>query len=296
MGRESHLDESKVVIRMKDIVKKFGDFTANDQINLTVHKGEVHAILGENGAGKSTAFKAILGLIHVDDGTVRVMGQDSTGLTPAQKEEIGVVLSDSTFSGYLTVQQISHIMEKMYHRFDRADFLEKCHQLSIPLDRSLKEFSTGMRAKLKVLLALSHEAKLLILDEPTAGLDVVARDQILDLLREYMEQEGRGILISSHISSDLEGLCDDLYMIHEGKIILHEDMDVLLDQYGILKVEEKVFADLDKRGILRVAKESWGYSCLTNEKQFYLENYPGLIVERGSVDEIITMISKGEKL
>lgn len=134
------------------------------------------------------------------------------------------------------------------------------------------------------------------MDEPTAGLDVVARDRILDLLREYMEQEGRGILISSHISSDLEGLCDDLYMIHEGKIILHEDMDVLLDQYGILKVEEKVFADLDKRGILRVAKESWGYSCLTNEKQFYLENYPGLIVERGSVDEIITMISKGEKL
>lgn len=232
----------------------------------------------------------------MDDGTARIMGQDSTGLTPAQKEEIGVVLSDSTFSGYLTVQQISHIMEKMYHKFNRQDFLEKCRQLSIPLDRSLKEFSTGMRAKLKVLLALSHEAKLLILDEPTAGLDVVARDRILDLLREYMEQEGRGILISSHISSDLEGLCDDLYMIHEGKIILHEDMDVLLDQYGILKVEEKVFADLDKRGILRVAKESWGYSCLTNEKQFYLENYPGLIVERGSVDEIITMISKGEKL
>ena len=132
--------------------------------------------------------------------------------------------------------------------------------------------------------------------EPTAGLDVVARDRILDLLREYMEQEGRGILISSHISSDLEGLCDDLYMIHEGKIILHEDMDVLLDQYGILKVEEKAFADLDKRGILRMAKESWGYSCLTNEKQFYLENYPGLVVERGSVDEIITMISKGEEL
>lgn len=134
------------------------------------------------------------------------------------------------------------------------------------------------------------------MDELTAGLDVVARDQILDLLRVYMEQEGRGILISSHISSDLEGLCDDLYMIHEGKIVLHEDMDVLLDQYGLLKVEKKDFSDLDKRGILRVAEESWGYSCLTNEKQFYLENYPGLVVERGSVDEIISMISKGEKL
>ena len=281
-----------MLAELTEVRKQYGNFQLNCTMQL--EEGRITGLIGKNGAGKSTAFKAILGLIHVDDGTVRVMGQDSTGLTPAQKEEIGVVLSDSTFSGYLTVQQISHIMEKMYHRFDRADFLEKCHQLSIPLDRSLKEFSTGMRAKLKVLLALSHEAKLLILDEPTAGLDVVARDQILDLLREYMEQEGRGILISSHISSDLEGLCDDLYMIHEGKI--HEDMDVLLDQYGILKVEEKVFADLDKRGILRVAKESWGYSCLTNEKQFYLENYPGLIVERGSVDEIITMISKGEEL
>ena len=283
-----------MLAELTEVRKQYGNFQLNCTMQL--EEGRITGLIGKNGAGKSTAFKAILGLIHVDDGTVRVMGQDSTGLTPAQKEEIGVVLSDSTFSGYLTVQQISHIMEKMYHRFDRADFLEKCHQLSIPLDRSLKEFSTGMRAKLKVLLALSHKAKLLILDEPTAGLDVVARDQILDLLREYMEQEGRGILISSHISSDLEGLCDDLYMIHEGKIILHEDMDVLLDQYGILKVEEKVFADLDKRGILRVAKESWGYSCLTNEKQFYLENYPGLIVERGSVDENITMISKGEKL
>ena len=135
------------------------------------------------------------------------------------------------------------------------------------------------------------------MDEPTAGLDVGAREGMLDILREYMEEKPeRSILISSHISSDLEGLCDDLYMIHEGKIVLHEDMDVLLDQYGLLKVEKKDFSDLDKRGIFRVAEESWGYSCLTNEKQFYLENYPGLVVERGSVDEIISMISKGEKL
>lgn len=283
-----------MLAELTEVRKQYGNFQLNCSMQL--EEGRITGLIGKNGAGKSTAFKAILGLIHVDDGTVRIMGQYSTGLTPAQKEEIGVVLSDSTFSGYLTVKQISYIMEKMYHRFDREDFLEKCRKLSIPLNKSLKEFSTGMRAKLKVLLALSHEAKMLILDEPTAGLDVVARDQILDLLRVYMEQEGRGILISSHISSDLEGLCDDLYMIHEGKIVLHEDMDVLLDQYGLLKVEKKDFSDLDKRGIFRVAEESWGYSCLTNEKQFYLENYPGLVVERGSVDEIISMISKGEKL
>ena len=242
-----------MLAELMEVRKQYGNFQLNCTMQL--EEGRITGLIGKNGAGKSTAFKAILGLIHVDDGTVRIMGQYSTGLTPAQKEEIGVVLSDSTFSGYLTVKQISYIMEKMYHRFDREDFLEKCRKLSIPLNKSLKEFSTGMRAKLKVLLALSHEAKMLILDEPTAGLDVVARDQILDLLRVYMEQEGRGILISSHISSDL-----------------------------------------DKRGIFRVAEESWGYSCLTNEKQFYLENYPGLVVERGSVDEIISMISKGEKL
>ena len=125
---------------------------------------------------------------------------------------------------------------------------------------------------------------------------MIARDQILDLLREYMEKDGRGILISSHISSDLEGLCDDLYMIHNGKIILHEDMDVLLDQYGLLKVDEKTFEDLDKSYILSTVKEKWGYSCLTSEKQFYMENYPKIAVERGSVDEIISMISKGERL
>lgn len=283
-----------MLAELTGVRKQYGNFKLNCTMQL--EEGRITGLIGKNGAGKSTAFKAILGLIHVDGGTVRVMGQDSESLTPEQKEEIGVVLSDSTFSGYLTVQQISHIMEKMYHRFDRQKFLEKCRQLSIPLDKKLKEFSTGMRVKLKVLLALSHEAKMLILDEPTAGLDVVARDRILDLLREYMEQEGRGILISSHISSDLEGLCDDLYMIHEGNIILHEDMDVLLDQYGLLKVEEKAFPDLDKRGVVRAAKESWGYSCLTNEKQFYMENYPGLVVERGSVDEIIAMVSKGEKL
>lgn len=134
------------------------------------------------------------------------------------------------------------------------------------------------------------------MDEPTAGLDVVARDQILDLLREYMEQEGRGILISSHISSDLEGLCDDVYLIHEGKILLHEDMDVILDSYGLLKIDSDSFDALDKSYILRTVRESWGYSCLTNEKQFYMENYPQLVVEKGSVDEIVSMISKGEGL
>jgi ABC-2 type transport system ATP-binding protein len=164
-------------------------------------------------------------------------------------------------------------------------------------NKQIKEFSTGMKAKLKTLVAISHNAKLLILDEPTAGLDVVARDELLGLLREFMEADAeRSILISSHISSDLEGLCDDIYMIHDGKIILHEDTDVLLSDYALLKVNDVQYGKLDKQYILRTMKQGYGYSCLTNQKQYYMENYPQVAIEKGSIDETITMMVRDEKL
>ena len=153
-----------------------------------------------------------------------------------------------------------------------------------------------MKKKLQILIALSHESDLLILDEPTSGLDVIARDEILDMLRTYMETEGRSILISSHISSDLESLCDDIYMIDKGRIVLHENTDVLLDEYGLIKADEKQYELLDKQHILKVKKEQYGYSCLTDERAFYAENYPQLAIERGSVDKVITMMIKGEVL
>ena len=153
-----------------------------------------------------------------------------------------------------------------------------------------------MKAKLKLLIAMSHQAKLLILDEPTAGLDVMAREGLLDLMREYMEDGERSILISSHISSDLENLCDDLYMIHEGQILLHEDTDVLLGEYGVLKLTEPEFKRLDKQYILRCKKEDYGYSCLTDQKRFYMENYPAAAMEKGSIDQVITMMIRGDRL
>ena len=154
-----------------------------------------------------------------------------------------------------------------------------------------------MKTKLNVLIALSHHASFLILDEPTNGLDVLAREEIIDLIREFMEEdENRSVLISSHISSDLEGLCDDIYMIDKGRIVLHENTDVLLDEYGLIKADEKQYELLDKQHILKVKKEQYGYSCLTDERAFYAENYPQLAIERGSVDKVITMMIKGEVL
>ena len=245
----------------------------------------------------SDPFKGVLGLIRPDSGTVRVLGQDSRTLGKREKQQLGVVLSDSGFSGYLTVKDIVPVLESLYEKFDKPFFLEQLRKFGLPDNKKIKEFSTGMKVKLKVLVAVSHDARLLILDEPTAGLDVVARDELLDILREFMERDGeRSILISSHISGDLESLCDDIYMIHEGKIILHEDTDTLLDEYALLKIDERQFDMLDKRYVLRCKKESFGYSCLTDQKRYYMENYPKLTIEKGSIDNVITMMIRGAAL
>lgn len=175
-------------------------------------------------------------------------------------------------------------------------FMKQVEIFGLPYKKKLKDFSTGMKAKLKVLIAISHQAKLLLLDEPTAGLDVVARNEVLDLIRDYMaEDEERAVLISSHISSDLESLCDDFYMLKDGKIIFHEETDVLLDQYVVLKVDEAQYEKLDKSFILKVQKENYGYACLTNENAFYIENYPQIIIEKAAIDEIVTMLSGGDE-
>lgn len=281
------------MLKIENLKKHYDNFFL--ECSLQVNPGQVTGLIGQNGSGKSTTFKAILDLIHLDGGSITLFGKDNQDITPEDKEKLGVVLSDSGFSGYLRIKDIIPILENMYKQFDSSFFAKQAQRFSLPMDKQIKDFSTGMKAKLKVLVAISHNAKLLILDEPTAGLDVIARDELLDMLREFLEEDDeRSILISSHISSDLESLCDDLYMIHDGKIILHEDTDILLSNYALLKVDDKQYETLDKSYIQRAKKESYGYSCLTNERQYYLENYPNITIEAGSIDELITMMIRGK--
>lgn len=283
------------MLKIENLKKQYNTFTLD--CSLEVRPGCITGLIGQNGAGKSTTFKAVLGLIRPTEGDIYVFGKKAQDFTVQDRQKLGVVLSDSGFSGYLSVKDVIPILEGLYQSFDRNFFLEQMRKFNLPGDKKIREFSTGMKAKLKVLAAISHDAKLLILDEPTAGLDVIARDELLDLLREFMERDGeRSVLISSHISTDLETLCDDIYMIHEGRIILHEDTDVLLSDYALLKAEEGQYAKLDKRYILRAKRESFGYSCLTNQKQFYAENYPELAVERGAIDEVIKMMIRGDRI
>lgn len=224
-----------------------------------------------------------------------MFGKDIHTLTISDRQKFGVVLSDSGFSGYLTPRDLVPILKNLYPDFDEAFFLTQLEKFGLSGSKKIKEFSTGMKAKLKVLVAISHNARLLLLDEPTAGLDVIARDELLDLLRSFMEQdEERSILISSHISSDLESLCDDLYMIHDGKIILHKDTDILLSDYALLKVNATQYETLEKQYILKVKNEPFGYCCLTDQKQFYLDNYPQIVIENGTIDNVITMMIRGE--
>ena len=264
----------EILLNLKNVRKQYANFSL--ECSMQVKRGSITGLIGANGAGKTTIFKASLGLIHTDGGEIRMMGKTPQQLTNEEWEKIGVVLSDATFPNILTAEDVGAILKKMYHRFDKADFEEKCRTFAIPMNKKMKEMSTGMKAKLKILMAMSHQAEILILDEPTSGLDVMAREGILDALRAY-----------------LENLCDDLYLIDQGKIRLHEDTDVLLDQYGILKVTESEFAALDKQYILAYCKEDFGYRCLTDQKQYYMENMPQIVIEKGTIDEVMKTMLKG---
>ena len=281
------------MLKLTNLQKNYGDFHLD--CTMEVRPGAITGFIGANGAGKSTTVKAVLGLIRPDGGRIELFGRQLDASSPADKRRMGVALAESGFSGELTVRDVEKVLAAFYPGFDPAFYRAKAEALGLPMNKKIKEFSTGMKAKLKVLAAISHGAELLLLDEPTAGLDVLARDQLLELLREYVEaDERRAILISSHISGDLEQLCDDFYMIDGGKIICHEDTDRLLSDYAIVKVAE--LSDVDLQYILRRRRESFGWSLLTDQKRFYAENYPGLVIERVTLDEFIMMMLKGETL
>lgn len=296
-GMENHMNDG--MVQLNKVTKAYGSFQLD--CSMEVQPGMATGFVGANGAGKTTTFQILLGLVPPETGEIRIFGKPYTELTAKDRERIGVSLADSGFSQFLTVRDVTAILRNLYTRFDEARFLEKCQRYELPANKKIKDFSTGMQAKLKLLIAMSHDADLLILDEPTLGLDVMSREAMLEELQEYLDSEGTGgaprsVLISSHISSDLEKFCDDIYMIDRGKIVLHEETDVLLDSYGILKVDERQYQALDRRYLLAGMREAYGYRLLTNERRYYQENYPDLVMEKGSIDDILILTARGEKL
>ena len=283
------------MIVMENAVVTYPDFKLD--CSLEVQEGTITGIVGENGAGKTTLFKALLGLVPIASGSAKINGQDIAALSLADREDIGTVLAESFFNDIYTIRDLNRLLKSFYRKFDESYFLAQCAAFGLPDKQPLKQFSTGMKAKLKTLTALSHGAQLLILDEPTSGLDVSARYEILDLLQDYLGDHPRcSILISSHISSDLEKLCDDIYYLKAGKILLHEETDRLLDAYGVLKVDDEALGRLDREHLLYRKRTNYGYDLLTDQRRFYMENFPKVIVEKPTIDQILLLIMEGERL
>ena len=290
------------MIETRNLTKTFDNFTAVDSLDLKIETGEFFGLLGPNGAGKTTTISLLSTLLLPTKGEILIDGQKLTRNRPDLKRKISVITQEYSMRQDMNMDEIMEYQGRLYFmprkeiKRRTEELLEFCDLIKFR-KRTVRKLSGGMKRKLMVCRALLTDPEILLLDEPTAGLDVMARESILNLFREYMEEDGeRTILISSHISSDLEGLCDDIYMIHEGRIIFHEDTDVLLNQYGLLKVDEKQFEELDKRYLLKKRKEHYGYACLTKEKQYYIENYPDIVVEKGTVDELIAMMIGGNEL
>ena len=281
-------------IELQNVSKKYKDFTLKN-ISFNVPEGCVVGLIGENGAGKTTTIKSILNITKAD-GIVKIFGKDSKENENEIKGKIGVVLDDSFLSDYLTAKQINSIMKDIYKTWDENKYKNLLKQFNLPEDKLIKEFSSGMKMKLKIVTAISHHPKLLILDEPTSGLDPVARNEILDIFREYIqEDETRSILISTHITTDLEHISDYIVFIEKGKIVFHLPTQELLENYGIIKCSQEDFLRLDEKDYIKYKKEKYQYEVLINNKNRIKQKYNITVIDKPSIEDIMLFYIKGEK-
>lgn len=251
-------------------------------------------LIGENGAGKTTTIKSILNIIN-SEGGIKIFGKDIKLNEKEIKEEIGVVLDDSFLSEYLTAQQVNSIMKSMYKNWDEQLYFKYLQHFKLPKNKLVKDFSSGMKMKLKVATALSHHPKLLILDEPTSGLDPVARNEILDIFQDFIQNEENSILVSSHITSDLEHIADYITFINDGEIILSKTRDELLEQYGIVKCTKEEFEKIDKNDYLKFKKNRYEYEVLVEDKIKFRKKYDFDIIDKPTLEDIMLIYIKGDK-
>ena len=248
-------------LEIKNLCKAYPGFTL-DNLNLTLPQGCILGLIGENGAGKSTTIKLILDLIRADSGSITIMGRDNRENIRLNREDIGVVLDEVGIPECLTATQLGKVMKNLFKNWDSARYSDLLTQLAIPNRKPFKEFSRGMKMKLGIAVALSHGAKLLILDEATSGLDPVVRDEVVTMLSEFTRQEDHAILISSHIVSDLEKLCDYIAFLHKGKLMLYEEKDVLLGKYGIVYCTHEQLPLLSPAAVLHRKENPYGAEAL----------------------------------
>lgn len=280
-------------IELKQVKKRYGDFALND-VNLTLPQGCVLGLIGENGAGKSTLIRMMCGMCKPDGGEVVVLGERAgrSAAFTRVKQDIGVVLDEACLPDELTAPQIAQCMRGIYTHWDDEVFGGFMRRFALPEDKAVRHYSRGMKMKLAIAAAMSHHAKLLLLDEATSGLDPVVRDDILDVFNEFTRQEDHSVLISSHIVSDLEKICDYVVFIHKGNVILSEEKDRLLEKYALLAMERAQYDVMPKEGVRRML-DAHGTVRVLMER----EHVPhGMPLERLGLEDMMLMIEKGEEI
>ena len=282
------------ILEITNLNKKYKDFELKN-INIKLPKGMIMGLIGENGAGKSTTIKSVLNVINTNSGEIKIFGKDNKKFEKEIKEDIGVVLDDSFLSEYLTPNDINKIMKNIYKNWDEKLYFKYIEDFKLPKDKTSKEFSSGMKMKLKIATSLSHHPKLLILDEPTSGLDPVARNDILDIFQDFIQDEEHGIFVSSHITSDLEHIADYITFINNGEIILAKTRDELLENYGIVKCSEEEFKKLDKNDFVKFKKSKYEYDVLVENKYEFRKKYDIEVIDKATIDDIMLIYIKGEK-
>lgn len=280
----------KEIVELKKVSKKYPTFELGE-INLTLENGKIIGLIGENGAGKTTLIKGILNIIKTE-GTIKLFGQNEN---EKNKEEIGIVLDDAFFPEILKPKEVENIMKKIYKNWDSEQFQNYIKRFNLDYKKPIKNMSKGMKKKLEIACALSHKPKLLILDEPTSGLDPIIRNEVLDIFQEYMEDETHTILISSHITTDLERIADQIILIDKGKIKINEDKDEIIDNYGILKCDEKEYKEIEQEDIINYKKTKYSYEILIKNREKLSKKYKNYIIDKITLDELMLLTIKGEK-
>ena len=276
-------------IELKNVTKRYEGFTLKD-ISFTLPQGAILGLVGENGAGKSTTIKLIMNAIRSDGGSISVLGTNNTSPSFLQvKDDIGIVLDEAYFPEVLNAKQVGKVMKYTYRHWDEGAYQRYLDLLNLPSNKQFKDFSRGMKMKLAIAVALSHNPKLLILDEATSGLDPMVRDEILDLFNEFTRQEDRTILLSSHIVSDLEKICDYIAFLHNGELVLFEEKDRLLEEFALVKLPEETLKALPSEAIVGMKRGAYGAEALVRRSMLPT----GIQTEVTSLEHIILFMAKG---
>lgn len=282
------------LLEINGLCKNYQAFSLKD-VSFSLPAGSIMGFIGENGAGKTTTIKLILNEIRRDSGTIKIFGKDNIKDEVKIKEQIGVVFDESYFYGDLTADDVGSILKRIFKTWDQSLYETYKRDFELPKGKKIKEYSKGMKMKLSIASALAHHPRLLILDEATSGLDPVMRSDILDVFLDFIQDESRGVLFSSHITSDLERVADYVTFVHKGRVVFSRSKDELIDGCGIVKCGASQFAGLDKSGFLRWRRGESECEALVTDKDEAKRKYPGLVVDGASLDEIMLLYVKGEK-